>query len=56
MNLHRNLAQAQVGSYLLIQLSGHYPCDHLLLTGTKRYAIQFRGFAARRMSKSNDKD
>ena len=34
MYLHRNLAQPQVGSYLLIELSGCYPCDHLLLTGT----------------------
>ena len=34
MHLHRNLAQPQLGSYLLIQLSGCYSCDHFSLTAT----------------------
>ena len=34
MYLHHTLAQPQLGSYLLIQVSGYYPCDHFSLTGT----------------------
>jgi hypothetical protein len=35
MYLHRSLAQPQLGSYFLIQVSRYYPCDHFSLTGTE---------------------